>query len=133
MSTHTTLIERLQDEADLCRNDGADDIARLLDEAAQALKAPPAATAAPVEDAPAVGPGYIARLQWLNPANFRPDGDELVLLWIKCEDGSTEPALGWYWHDDDHHKAGWRDADGGRRDVETIIAWASVTGPEERP
>lgn len=31
------LIQRLNDEADLCRNDGADDIARLLDEAAAAL------------------------------------------------------------------------------------------------
>lgn len=28
------LVQRLQDEADLCRNDGADDIAGLLDEAA---------------------------------------------------------------------------------------------------
>ena len=33
-----TLIQRLQDEADLCRNEGADDIAALLDEAAEALK-----------------------------------------------------------------------------------------------
>lgn len=32
-----TLVERLQDEADLCRNEGADDIAALLDEAWQAL------------------------------------------------------------------------------------------------
>lgn len=31
------LIERLSDEADLCRNDGAGDIASLLDEAAKAL------------------------------------------------------------------------------------------------
>jgi hypothetical protein len=34
----TDLISRLQDEADLCRNDGASDIAALLDEAAEALK-----------------------------------------------------------------------------------------------
>ena len=34
------LIERLRDEADLCRNEGADDIARLLDEACAALAAP---------------------------------------------------------------------------------------------
>lgn len=34
----TTLIERLQTEADLCRNEGADDIARLLDEAVAGLK-----------------------------------------------------------------------------------------------
>lgn len=33
------LIVRLSDEADLCRNEGADDIARLLDEAVQALNA----------------------------------------------------------------------------------------------
>ena len=31
------LVERLQDEADLCRNEGADDVAALLDEAAAAL------------------------------------------------------------------------------------------------
>jgi hypothetical protein len=35
----TDLISRLQDEADLCRNDGAGDIATLLDEAATALAA----------------------------------------------------------------------------------------------
>ena len=33
------LVERLEDEADLCRNDGADDIAALLEEAATALRA----------------------------------------------------------------------------------------------
>jgi len=32
------LILRLQDEADLCRNDGANDIAALLDEAVEALR-----------------------------------------------------------------------------------------------
>lgn len=31
------LIDRLHDEADLCRNEGADDIANLLDEAIKAL------------------------------------------------------------------------------------------------
>lgn len=31
------LVERLSDEADLCRSEGADDIARLLDEASCAL------------------------------------------------------------------------------------------------
>lgn len=36
-----SLITRLQDEADLCRNEGADDIAALLDEAATALRAQP--------------------------------------------------------------------------------------------
>ena len=38
MDKQTDLILRLQDEADLCRNDGADDIARLLDEAVEALR-----------------------------------------------------------------------------------------------
>ena len=33
MTDKPSLIERLSDEADLCRNDGADDIAALLDEA----------------------------------------------------------------------------------------------------
>jgi hypothetical protein len=31
------LIERLSNEADLCRNDGADDIAKLLDEAVTSM------------------------------------------------------------------------------------------------
>ncbi len=35
---HKDLISRLQDEADLCRNDGASDIAALLDEATEALR-----------------------------------------------------------------------------------------------
>jgi hypothetical protein len=38
--TTPTLIQRLADEADLCRHDGADDIAALLDEAAAALAQP---------------------------------------------------------------------------------------------
>lgn len=38
MDKQTDLISRLQDEADLCRNDGADDIAALLDEAVEALR-----------------------------------------------------------------------------------------------
>lgn len=33
-----SLISRLQDEADLCRNDGAADIAALLDEAVEAIR-----------------------------------------------------------------------------------------------
>jgi len=33
----TTLIQRLSDEADLCRNDGATDVAKLLDDAVYAL------------------------------------------------------------------------------------------------
>lgn len=38
MDKQTDLILRLQDEADLCRNEGADDIAALLDEAVAALR-----------------------------------------------------------------------------------------------
>ena len=34
----TDLISRLQDEADLCRNEGASEIAALLDEATEALR-----------------------------------------------------------------------------------------------
>ena len=39
MDKQTDLISRLQDEADLCRSDGASDIAALLDEAVEALRA----------------------------------------------------------------------------------------------
>ena len=46
----TTLIERLQTEADLCRNEGADDIARLLDEAVAELTAAPRARKSPLYD-----------------------------------------------------------------------------------
>lgn len=38
-----TLLQRVQDEADLCRNEGATDIAALLDEVAVALAQPAAA------------------------------------------------------------------------------------------
>lgn len=38
MDKNTDLISRLQDEADLCRNDGATDIAALMDEAVAALR-----------------------------------------------------------------------------------------------
>ena len=38
MDKQTNLISRLQDEADLCRNDGANDIAALLDDATEALR-----------------------------------------------------------------------------------------------
>ena len=34
MDKQTDLISRLQNEADLCRNEGADDVAALLDDAA---------------------------------------------------------------------------------------------------
>ena len=38
MDKQPDLISRLQDEADLCRNEGASDIAALLDESAEALR-----------------------------------------------------------------------------------------------
>ncbi len=38
MDKQNDLISRLQDEADICRNDGASDIAALLDEAVEALR-----------------------------------------------------------------------------------------------
>lgn len=38
MDKHKTLVSRLQYEADLCRNEGATDIAALLDEAVEALE-----------------------------------------------------------------------------------------------
>lgn len=38
MDKQSDLISRLQDEADLCRNEGASDIAALLDEATEALR-----------------------------------------------------------------------------------------------
>lgn len=38
MDKQADLISRLQDEADLCRSDGASDIAALLDEAVEALR-----------------------------------------------------------------------------------------------
>lgn len=37
MTTPTELIQRLSGEADLCRNDGATDVAKLLDDAVYAL------------------------------------------------------------------------------------------------
>lgn len=45
-----TLVERLNNEADLCKNDGADDIAALLWEAAAAIAAVPLVTGTPAPD-----------------------------------------------------------------------------------
>lgn len=53
------LVERLRNEADLCRNDGANDIASLLDEAIAAL----AAAEVPVEPAPHAMQQLTAALQ----------------------------------------------------------------------
>lgn len=53
------LIQRLSDEADQCRNDGAGDIAKLLDEARAALAAPTALTeSAASVSAPAQQAGF---------------------------------------------------------------------------
>lgn len=49
MSNTDELCQRLADEADLCRNDGANDIAALLDEARAALAQQPAASGEPAE------------------------------------------------------------------------------------
>ena len=52
MTPTQALTQRLSDEADQCRNDGADDIARLLDEAVAALSAAPAGEpVAPTDEA----------------------------------------------------------------------------------
>jgi len=50
MNKQSDLISRLQDEADLCRNEGADDIAMLLDESAKALAAQAGPAQAPLTD-----------------------------------------------------------------------------------
>jgi hypothetical protein len=62
--TEAALVQRLQDEADLCRNEGADDIARLLDEAVTALSQAEAA------QEPA---------QWVPVAERRPPSGQVVL------------------------------------------------------
>jgi len=59
------LVERLQDEADLCRNEGATDIAALLDEAWQALEFYRAGQAKQV-------PPYVPMAIWL-PNTVRGD------------------------------------------------------------
>lgn len=51
MESRDAIITRLADEADQCRNDGADDIARLLDEAAAALRQPGAGLVAAARQA----------------------------------------------------------------------------------
>ena len=37
MTDHPDIVDRLETEADLCRNEGAEDIARLLDNAANSI------------------------------------------------------------------------------------------------
>ncbi|MDO9148282.1 MAG: hypothetical protein Q7U52_11590 [Hydrogenophaga sp.] len=57
------LIERLSDEADQCRNDGADDIAKLLDEARAAIER---------QSVPATT-GWAAKKDWYSvPVLFNP-------------------------------------------------------------
>ncbi len=60
----TDLISRLQDEADLCRNDGADDIADLLDEAVRALR--DRTLMAPQADAQPVAPMLLKGIGKIN-------------------------------------------------------------------
>lgn len=50
MDKQPDLISRMQDEADLCRNEGASDIAALLDEATEALRVERERCAKPVPD-----------------------------------------------------------------------------------
>ncbi len=69
MTDTTTLIQRLSDEADLCRNDGATDIAKLLDDAVYALVNQAAQIAALRADAERLGAALanIAKLDHCRP------------------------------------------------------------------
>ena len=64
------ILERLQDEADLCRNDGADDIAQTLDDAIneiEALRQPTqsdALVAALVEASEGLKQDLLNRAEW---------------------------------------------------------------------
>jgi len=62
MTDTEKLISRLNDEADQCRHDGADDIALLLDEAASALASAPMKPSDSSLAAPAVEEGQPASL-----------------------------------------------------------------------
>lgn len=83
-----TLLERVQDEADLCRNEGASDIAALLDEVAAAL----AAQAVPSDverDA--------ERYRWLRDANKSDAAlpyDELIALSMDSLDAAIDEEIG---------------------------------------
>lgn len=74
----TDLVQRLRDEADLCRAETANDIARLLDEAADALQAP-APAHQPEGTEPVGWGGVIDRCAELCDPNFigMEDLDEL--------------------------------------------------------
>jgi len=66
MSDYSELLEQISDEADLCRNDGADDIAGLLDEAAAAIRTLLAERHAPIQDAVAKGALPLRKFQAIN-------------------------------------------------------------------
>jgi hypothetical protein len=96
--THTeALRQRLADEADLCRNDGADDIAALLDEARAALAAPsvPSGEPAPELDVRrimlAIVPGDGLGLEVY--ATCVADVERLMTeMWQRIEDLESRPA-----------------------------------------
>lgn len=80
MTTETKpdMVDRLRDEADLCRNEGATDIAVLLDEAADELERLSAQVAQYREDA--------ERYRWLRDTNLdagvRATGEHLEPLQV---------------------------------------------------
>lgn len=86
MTTHTDLIQRLRDEPDLCANEGAADIAALLDEAAKALEP---VQWQPIQTAPRDGTSFLVP----------PDGGYTQCFW-------QEPF--WWWHNgsDEGYAAG---------------------------
>jgi len=121
MADHTNLIQRLRDESDLCSNEGAPDIAALLDEAVKALEAGPSVGLAEREGCKyAVEPGVLCS------KCFRLHSALLLMGWQPMEtaprDGSSflvPPNAGythcfwqepfWWWHngrDDEGYAAG---------------------------
>lgn len=68
------LVSRLRDEADLCRNETATDVAALLDEAADALDAQPAQAAQPVNKPAAWMRQGVCYREW----NGRRDGEKII-------------------------------------------------------
>lgn len=70
MTTATDLIQRLRDEGDLCKNDGAEDITSLLWEAADALAQAPAQ---PVAEPPS---NLATRKRWSLSMSDKDDPDE---------------------------------------------------------
>lgn len=82
MSIDETLIDRLNNEADLCRNDGADDIANLLGEAVAALESRE-------KDA--------ERYRWLREnADAAGQNEQTPMVVMTDEDGSITSLPGYY-------------------------------------